>query len=151
MSSVLQIILLQKRRCHNKSSVQNHCHTVAAFRGRLPKSMIQTFGITYKYLPICRLPHENLLFLSTMSTVESKLVSPPEVREWPYSVFSRKEKWFIVSLVSLAGMFRWVSLFTYLNSTMLDDDPLNSLAHLPPTSIFQLSQPLYLHFTSPPK
>lgn len=33
---------------------------------------------------------------------EKAAIEPPK----PYSIYTRKEKWFIVSLIALAGLFR---------------------------------------------
>ncbi len=44
------------------------------------------------------------------SPLEDQVVSlgVPQVTEKPYSVYSTKEKWFIVALIAFAGLFRSV-------------------------------------------
>lgn len=52
------------------------------------------------------------------------IVSPPAAStdEKPYSIFTPNEKWLIVTLASVAGLFRYMTLLSILRTTIIAHD-----------------------------
>lgn len=94
-------------------SVVIHNPNIVSFKERRDASWYATFKLSISVLhsrmtdsdlPVAR--DDTLAEPFTASDVKQdpQAVSPAEVQK-PYSVFSRQEKWFIVSVVSFAGIF----------------------------------------------